>query len=106
MTPHSAIEIRLGADEGVVFVHVRVPQAADIHILDAIKSQVHELFSAAEQMDGRQPQNVLTQEAHGGDSENYNCVVWSREYSDPEFPARFELALRALAAAGIVAALQ
>jgi hypothetical protein len=105
MTPHAAIEIRLGADEEMVFVQVRVPPAAELHLLDAIKSKVQELFAAVEQMDGRQPQDVLTQEVHAGDIDNNNFVVWSREYSDPQFPARFELALRALAAAGIVPAL-
>ncbi|MDP9089730.1 MAG: hypothetical protein M3O26_13445 [Pseudomonadota bacterium] len=105
MTLHSAIEIRVGSDEEVVFVQVRVPGTGDLYLLDAIKWQVHELFAAVEQMDGRQPRNTLTREAHRGDIENNNFVVWSREYSDPEFPERFELALRALAAAGIAPAL-
>jgi hypothetical protein len=88
----------------MVFVHVRVPPAAELHLLNAIKCKVQELFTAVEQMDGRQPQNVLTQEVHAGDIDS-NFVVWSRQYSDPQFPARFELALRAMAAAGIVPAL-
>jgi hypothetical protein len=105
MSLHSAIEIRLGSDEEMLFVQVRVPPAAELHLLDAIRCKVDELFAAVEQMDGRQPQHVLTQEMHAGDIENNNFVVWSREYTDPEFPARFELALRALAAAGIVPSL-
>ena len=74
----------------MVFVQVRVPAAADSHMLDAIKWQVHELVAAVEQ---RQRQNVLTREAHAGDFENYSFVVWSREYSDQSDPSALSLPL-------------
>jgi hypothetical protein len=94
-------EIVVHSGEGVLTVAVKVPWFLKRSAIHALDVQLHELFHAIDQMDGRAPSESTVVQSRAPQDCEHDRVSWSREYSDPEYAAQFTHALQAMAARGI-----
>jgi hypothetical protein len=86
---------------GVLTVTVKVPWFLHMNAIHVLGVQLHELFHAIDQMDGRAPSECPVVQSRAPQDCEQDWVSWSREYSDPNYAAQFTNALEALAARGI-----
>jgi hypothetical protein len=96
------MEIVVQSGAGVLTVAIKVPWFLKQNAIRALDVQLHELFHAIDQMDGRAPSECPVLQSRVPQDFEQDWVSWSREYSDPGYAAQFTNALEAMAARGIV----
>jgi hypothetical protein len=95
------LEIVVQSGRGVLTVAIKVPWFLNINAIHVLDVQLHELFQAIDQMDGRAPSECPIVQSRAPQDCEQDWVSWSREYSDPNYAAQFTNALEAIAARGI-----
>jgi hypothetical protein len=94
-------QIVVHSGDGVLTVAIRIPWFININAIQALDVQLHELFQAIDQMDGRAPSESPVVQSRAPQDCEHDSVSWSREYSDPDYAEQFTHALEAMAARGI-----
>lgn len=95
------MEIVIQSGGGVLTVAIKVPWFLKLNAIHALDVQLHELFQAIDQMDGRAPSGSPVVQSRAPQDCEQDWVSWSREYSDPGYAAQFTHALEVMAARGI-----
>jgi hypothetical protein len=95
------MEIVVQSGGGVLTVAIKVPWFLKLNAIHSLDVQLHELFRAIDQMDGRAPSEFPVIQSRAAQDCDQDWVSWSREYSDPDYAAQFTHALEAMAARGI-----
>jgi hypothetical protein len=95
------MEIVVQSGGGVLTVAIKVPWFLKLNAIHTLDAQLHELFQAIDQMDGRAPSESPVVQSRAPQDCEQDWVSWTREYSDPDYAAQFTHALEAMAARGI-----
>jgi hypothetical protein len=96
------VEIVIQSGDGVLTVAIKVPWFLKLTAIRCLDVQLHELFRAIDEMDGRAPSEFPVIQSRVPQDCDQDWVRWSREYSDPDYAAQFTHALEAMAARGLV----
>jgi hypothetical protein len=86
--------ISVVAADGVLFVTVQIPDGAERDAIDACMFRITNAFAVVEQLQDNQLDNLPWEKKHSG---HCPCYVVRREFTDPYYPQKFDLALRSMA---------
>ena len=92
-------EISVRADNGVVFVGVRVPGSANRDDIEIVMIRIAGAFASVERLDEQQMMGLLFNDRTRSQSKTASGFVLRREYSDPEYPIKLDHALKQLSRA-------
>ena len=79
--------------DGVLFVTVRAPDGADSDSINACIFRITSAFALVEQVDEKLLDDLQWEKRQNGPSP---CFVVRRQFSDPHYPQKFDLAIRAI----------
>jgi arginine utilization protein RocB len=89
-------EISLIAEGGILFIGVRVPEAASESDIEIVITKLVEAFASVEHLDEREMQHLLFDDLSDAMPEASPGFIVRRPYTDPHYPAKIDSALKRL----------
>jgi hypothetical protein len=89
-----SFDISILATDGILFVTVRAPNGAERDSIDACMFKVTSAFAVVERLPDNQLDDLHWEKKRTGQSP---CYVVRREFTDPHYPQKLDLALRSMA---------